>query len=392
MPTLVMALSLATGATAVAKAVETVASAKVESKLTAKLPLVKLPPGFTISLVTDETPGARQMALSPKGTLFVGTQEAGKVYAIAKIAEEIEKKNPRPKVVVVSSGLNRPNGVAIKDGDLYVAEISRILKFPAVEKNLARPPKPTVFRDDYPKDLHHGWKVIAFGPDGWLYVPVGAPCNRCLEDNELYASITRLSPDGKTREIVARGVRNTVGFDWQGGTKDFWFTDNGADNLGDDVPADELNRLSHSQLGKPAPHYGFPYCHAGDFKDPKFGRDKNCGPGGGFEPPVVKLGPHVAALGMKFYTGTQFPERYRGGVFIAEHGSWNRSSKIGYRITFVPFEGGQAKNDEIFAEGWLQGQSEWGRPVDVLMLGDGSLLVSDDSAGAIYRISYQGPQ
>lgn len=350
-----------------------IAMAKVTAE---ELRQIKLPPGFSISVVSDEVPGARQMVMSPAGTLFVGTRAGGKVFAL---------KSGDRQPITVASDLDSPNGVAIKNGDLYVAEISRILKFPSIEAHLAKAVKPqTVFRASYPKDEHHGWKNIAFGPDGWLYVPVGAPCNRCVEDDEIYASITRLSPDGKKREIVARGVRNTVGFDWQPSTKELWFTDNGADNLGDEVPGDELNRAAKAGL-----HFGFPYCHQGDFKDPQFGRERSCGPGGEFQSPAQKLGPHVAALGMKFYAGKSFPEKYRGGVFIAEHGSWNRSKKIGYRVTFVPVSGRDAKGYEVFAEGWLQGEKPWGRPVDILTLQDGSILVSDDFAGAIYRISYR---
>lgn len=352
----------------------TMAMAKVTDE---DLRRIKLPPGFSISVVSDEVPGARQMALSPAGTLFVGTRTGGKVFAL---------KSGARLPIIVASDLDSPNGVAIKNGDLYVAEISRILKFPSIEAHLVKAVKPqTVFRADYPKDEHHGWKSIAFGPDGWLYVPVGAPCNRCVEDNEIYASINRLSPDGKKREIVARGVRNTVGFDWQPSTRELWFTDNGADHLGDDVPGDELNRAAKTGL-----HFGFPYCHQGDFKDPQFGRERSCGPEGEFQAPVQKLGPHVAALGMKFYGGKSFPEKYRGGVFIAEHGSWNRSKKVGYRVMFVPVSGKDAKGYEVFAEGWLQGEKPWGRPVDILTHPDGSILVSDDFAGAIYRISYRG--
>jgi glucose/arabinose dehydrogenase len=238
--------------------------------------------------------------------------------------------------------------------------------------------------DRFPKETHHGWKFIAFGPDGWLYVPVGAPCNVCEPDPDRYAAIFRMRPDGSATEIVARGVRNTVGFDWHPETKELWFTDNGRDWSGDDRPPDELNRLARA-----GQHFGFPYCHGGNQTDDRFGEKQDCSR---FVPPVQNLGAHVAALGMRFYTGKQFPEAYRNQVFIAEHGSWNRSRKSGYRITLVRLQGNRAVSYETFATGWLQGESAWGRPVDVLVAPDGSLLVSDDYAGAIYRIRYDAAE
>jgi glucose/arabinose dehydrogenase len=239
---------------------------------------------------------------------------------------------------------------------------------------------PEIFVDGLPSEAHHGWKYIAFGPDGMLYVPIGAPCNICLSEDERFASILRVSADGDRLEIFARGVRNTVGFDWHPGTGDLWFTDNGRDWLGDNSPPDELNRAP----GK-GHHFGYPFCHGGDIADPDFGDQRGCEE---FVAPEQNLGPHVAALGLRFYTGYQFPPEYRGQVLIAEHGSWNRSKKIGYRITLVQIRNGRAASYEVFAEGWLDGQKAWGRPVDLLQLPDGSILVSDDYAGAIYRISY----
>lgn len=285
------------------------------------------------------------------------------------------------EVITLARGLNMPNGVSFRDGALYVAEVNRVLCFDAIEARLTNPPAPVIVNDSFPKDRSHGWKFIRFGPDGLLYVPVGAPCNICEPDPNRYAAITRMRPDGSGLETFARGVRNTVGFDWHPETKDLWFTDNGRDRLGDDVPPDELNHAPRAGL-----HFGYPYCHGGDFRDPEFGAKRACAD---FIPPVQKLGPHVAALGMRFYTGEMFPPEYRKQVFIAEHGSWNRSTPIGYRITRVRLEGNRALSYEVFAEGWLQGRRAWGRPVDVLVMPDGALLVSDDSADVIYRISYR---
>jgi glucose/arabinose dehydrogenase len=282
----------------------------------------------------------------------------------------------------LAGGLSLPSGVAFRDGALYVAAVNRVLRFPDVARDLARPPTPEVISDAFPSDRHHGWKFIAFGPDGMLYVPVGAPCNVC-EVSGLHATITRLDLAGGRPEIVARGLRNSVGFDFQPETGELWFTDNGRDWLGDDQPPDELNRLA-----RPGQHFGFPHCHGDSLRDPEFNAGRSCDE---FTAPVRLLGPHVAALGMRFYTGTMFPERYRGGVFIAEHGSWNRTTPIGYRVTFVKVEGGRATSYEPFAEGWLKGNVAAGRPADVLVMPDGALLVSDDKAGRIYRIAYGGP-
>jgi glucose/arabinose dehydrogenase len=280
----------------------------------------------------------------------------------------------------VASGLSSPSGVAWRDGSLYIGDISRVLRLDAIDRNLARPPAPVVVTDRLPRETHHGMKFLGFGPDGKLYVPVGAPCNVC-DPGEQHGLIERMNADGGGIEVIARGVRNSVGFDWNPADRSFWFTDNGRDMLGDDVPSDELNRLS-----RPGEHFGFPYCHQGDLPDPGAGDGHGCA---NFVPPVAKLGAHVAALGMRFYAGTQFPEAYRGGVFIAAHGSWNRSQKSGYAVIRVPVDAqGRAGRPEPFVEGWLQGQSAWGRPADVLPLPDGSLLVSDDSAGAIYRVRY----
>jgi len=237
-----------------------------------------------------------------------------------------------------------------------------------------------VLFDRYPTESHHGWKYIAFGPDGKLYVPVGAPCNVCESEDQVFNSITRIDVAQPKIEVVHRGIRNTVGFTWRRGTSQLWFTDNGRDWMGDDLPACELNFASED-----GQHFGFPYCHQGDLPDPKFGEKFPCS---SFIPPVQKLGPHVAPLGLEFYTGNQFPERFQNQILIAEHGSWNRSVPIGYRVTMVTLEENQPVNYEVFADGWLQGRRAWGRPVDLEILPDGSLLVSDDRNDAIYRISY----
>ena len=336
---------------------------------------IRLPPGFQIS-VYAEVPGARSMTLSPNGTLFVGTRREGKVYAVPSGPASSGAR----KAIAVAEGLNMPNGVAFQAGALYVAEVSRVLRYADIEVRLENPPKPDVVNDGLPHDRAHGWKFIAFGPDGLLYVPVGAPCNACEPDPNRYALISRMRADGSGVEVFAQGIRNTVGFDWHPATKALWFTDNGRDRMGDDVPPDELNHAPKKGLD-----FGYPYCHGGDIPDPQYGKKKPCRD---FTPPAQKLGPHVAALGMRFYTGSMFPSEYRNQIFIAEHGSWNRSTPIGYRVTVVRLEGNRATSYRPFAEGWLQGSRAWGRPVDVLVMPDGALLVSDDDAGAVYRISY----
>lgn len=345
-----------------------------------KLPLekIKMPPGFQINIFA-EVDNARSMAVSPSGIVYVGNRHADKVYAI----QDADGDGIADKRWVLASGLNTPNGVAFKDGDLYIAEISRILKLPDIEAQLDNPPASVVVTDKFPDRNWHGWKYIAFGPDGKLYVPVGAPCNVC-EPEEGFAVITRMDTDGSGREIFASGIRNTVGFTWHPETKELWFTDNGRDYLGDDVPPCELNHAPKAGM-----HFGFPYCHAGTIKDPEFGK-KPCDQ---FTQPVQVLRAHVAALGLKFYTGNMFPEEYRNQVFIAEHGSWNRTKKIGYQVSLVKIKDNNTSGGyEPFATGWLDEDSQkaWGRPVDVLVLSDGSMLVSDDQAGVIYRIAYKG--
>lgn len=337
---------------------------------------LKLPPGFSIAIYA-EVPNARSMTLSTTGVLFVGNRDRDNVYAVV----DEDKDGKGDKVFTIDSGLDSPNGVAFRNGSLYVAENSRILRYDDIENKLANPPEPVVVKDDFPSDRSHGWKFIAFGPDDKLYVPVGAPCNVCERENPIYSSITRMNPDGSGFEVFAHGVRNTVGFAWHPQTKDLWFTDNGRDMMGDDMPADELNHAPRAGM-----HFGFPYVHQGDVLDPKFGEGKKVSD---YVPPARKLGPHVAALGMRFYTGTMFPAEYRNQIFIAEHGSWNRSTPLGYRVMLVTLQGNNAISYEPFIEGWLQGRSAWGRPVDVLVMPDGALLISDDKASVIYRVTYR---
>ena len=339
---------------------------------------ITVPPGFRVTTLTSAVPGARSLTLGAKGTVFVGTQ-SGSVYAVV----DRNQDGVADQVFKIATGLDMPNGVAFRQGALYVAEVSRVRRYDAIEDRLPSPPTPVTVIDGLPKEHHHGWKFIAFGPDDLLYVPVGAPCNVCESSDPRFASILRFRPDGTPADTMAHGVRNSVGFDWEPGTGTFWFTDNGRDLLGDDIPPDELNRAT-----VPGRHYGFPACHGGTLVDPVFAKGRNCRM---FEPPAIALGPHVAAIGMRFYRGTMFPEEYRGQVFIAEHGSWNRSRKIGYRVSLVRVKDGQAVSYQPFAQGWLQGEQAWGRPADVQELPDGSLLVSDEKAGAIYRITYARP-
>ena len=350
----------------------------------AALPIdrIKLPPGFHIEVLSDDVPAAREMTLSGNGILYVGSFQ-GNVYALELKNGKVAKRH------IVASGLQMPVGVAWRNGALYISAVSSIVRLDDIDHHLDDPPKPVVVADSLPTATHHGWKFIAFGPDGKLYVPQGAPCNVCLPGNDPqrvhFAMIGRMDPDGSHYETIAQGVRNTVGFAWHPQTHELWFTDNGRDMMGDDIPDDKLNRLSH--VGE---DFGFPYCHGGNVTDPEFGAGHPCS---SFTPPVARMGAHVATLGMRFYTGPMFPADYTNNIFIAEHGSWNRSKKIGYRVVRVSAnpDGTNAKQ-EVFAQGWLNpDETQWGRPADVLPLPDGSLLISDDYAGAIYRVTYSKP-
>ncbi|MEO5500794.1 MAG: PQQ-dependent sugar dehydrogenase [Ginsengibacter sp.] len=337
---------------------------------------IKLPPGFKIE-VYAEIKGARQMCVSPEGTLFVGTKGKS-VYAVPDANHDGKADN----VYEIATRLNIPNGVAIKNGNLYIGTISTIYRIDNIEKDLSNPAKAIIVYDKYPTDTHHGMKFIAFGPDGKLYVPVGAPCNICEPEKPIYASMTRINDDGTGFEIFAKGIRNTVGFDWDPQSGNIWFTDNGRDMLGDDVPNDELNMAS-----RPGMNFGYPYCHQGNILDPEFGKGKNCSD---YDAPAQLLGAHVASLGLRFNKENKFPAEYDHTIFIAEHGSWNRSTPVGYQVVSVKLDkDGKAQKPEVFASGWLQNVRDVsGRPVDVQFLKDGSLLVSDDYAGAIYKISY----
>jgi glucose/arabinose dehydrogenase len=344
-----------------------------------KLPLAKLkvPAGFNIEVYASGIANARSLAISDKGTVFVGSRLVDKVYAIVN-------SDGKRTVKVLASGLYRPNGVAFKDGTLYIAELSKVSKIEKVEDVLDNPPKPTMIYDNLPKDEAHGWKFIAIGPDNKLYVPVGQPGNNVLHD-DAHGQIRRMNLYGSGAEVIARGVRNTVGFDWHPETKQLYFTDNGRDWASEDVPEDELNRVT-----KVGEHFGSPYCYQGNFPDPEFGWGHSCSE---FTAPVGLMGPHTAVLGMRFYTGNMLPKSYKNTIIMARHGSWNRSKKVGGDVVVVKLnKDGTVKSMEPLITGFLENNSYIGRPVDVLQMKDGSLLVSDDWNGAVYRITYGKPK
>lgn len=345
------------------------------------LPQLTMPDGFSVEVFAENVENARSMCFGNKGTLFVGTRTAGKVWAVRDEDQDFHAD----KIILLAENLEMPNGVAFRDGALYVAEVSRIIRFDNIENQLTNPPKPKVIYDQFPKETHHGWKYIAFGPDSLLYIPVGAPCNICnpIEDPR-FASICRMKADGSDLEIYAKGIRNSVGFDWHPESKALWFTDNGRDWLGDDAPSDELNFAPEKAM-----HFGYPFCHAGDLLDPEFGDGHLCSE---FTAPIQMLGPHVAALGMLFYTGDMFPESYRNQILICQHGSWNKSVPDGYRLSMVKLNGNKSESHTSFVEGWLQNGEPWGRPVALLQMEDGSVLVSDDFGNRIYRITYNKPE
>jgi len=352
--------------------------ARADDPLVEKLELIQLPPGFEISLFAEGVENARQLALGAQGTVFAGSRKAGKVHAVT----DADRDYVADRVYLIDEGLAMPSGLEFRSGSLYVGALDRILRYDGIESRLDQPPQPVVVTDALPDKTHHGWKYLRFGPDGWLYVPVGAPCNIC--DEAGFAQIRRMRADGSEMDVYASGVRNSVGLAFHPATGELWFTDNGRDLLGDDLPGDELNHAPAAGL-----HFGYPYCHQGDSPDPEFGASRDCAD---YTAPTLTLGAHVAALGLTFYTGSQFPADYRNQLFIAQHGSWNRSEKVGYNILLVRFDDhGAVTGSEVFASGWLQGQVNWGRPNDVLQMPDGSLLVADDQANAIYRIDYRGP-
>ena len=338
-----------------------------------------LPAGFKIDIFASGVEDARQLALGDNGTVFVGSRKAGNVYAL--VDENHDGRSD--KRYLVASNLNMPSGIAFKNGALYVAAVSRVLRYDDIENRLAQPPQAVIITSDLPRDGHHGWKYLKFADDGDLLVPVGMPCNVCLQDDARYGTILKLDVKTGKVSVYAKGVRNSVGFDLEPGTRFLWFTDNGRDWLGDDTPPDEINRADRAGLD-----FGFPYLHGRSVPDPEYGK---LGDTSKFTLPVIELGAHVAPLGVAFYTGKQFPEKYHSGFFVAEHGSWNRSEKTGYRVIFIsPGKSNEKPVIEAFISGWLnrEADSAWGRPVDILNLSDGSILVSDDYADAIYRVTY----
>ena len=335
---------------------------------------IKLPPGFKIAVWADSVPQARQMAWGDKGTLFVGTFDKGTVHSVS---------GPDGQKVVKPfiTGLRMPTGVAFQDGALYVVDIDKLYRYDNPEANLEKAPEGKVVYDDFPPYVPHGWKYLVPDGKGWFYIPVGVPCNICLPPAST-GHYRRVDPKTGAAEIVALGVRNSVGGAVDPRSGQLWFTDNGRDWISDDLPNDEVNRVS--KIGE---HFGYPYCHQGDLADPKYGSERKCSE---FTPPVYKQGPHIAGLGMKFYTGDMFPPEYKNGIFIAQHGSWNRAKKLGYRVLFLSVDpDGKNAKEQVFAGTWLDDQKILGRPADVLQAPDGSLLVADDQTGAIYRISYQ---
>lgn len=340
---------------------------------------LQLPEGFAISIYAENVPNARSMTLGENGVVFIGTRKKGSVYAV----KDSNGDGVADKRYLIATDLYMPNGVAYKDGNLYVAETNRILRYNDIEKNLASPPEPTVIFDKLPSDRHHGWKYLRIGKDNRLYTAVGVPCNICLPDKAIYSSLVRLNQDGSNFEIIARGIRNSVGFDWQPESNKLFFTENGRDYMGDDLPPDELNMWT----GK-GQHFGYPHCHAGDIPDPELAGKNNCKQ---FVPPVWKFKAHMAPLGLRFYTGEQFPKRYKNQLFVAQHGSWNRSKAHGYRIALVTFKQGKPVSEQAFITGWLSKDEQvLGRPTDILQMPDGSLLITDDTLGVIYRVTYNG--
>ncbi len=340
-----------------------------------QLARLTLPAGFVIRTLPFEVPNARQMALDEHGTLFVGSRRAGKVYAVPDALQDAA-----PQVIELLKGLTMPSGIALREGDLYVGALNRVLRVADVNGHLQPEPPVQTVTDTLPDKRHHGWKYLGFAPDGKLFLPVGAPCNICLSEDPRFATILSMDPKTGNTDVFASGIRNSVGFDWHPQTGELWFTDNGRDRLGDDVPAEELNRATRA-----GQHFGYPFIHAGTIADPKFGASANPE---AYVKPQVLIQAHSAALGMKFYAGAQFPQRYANAVFIAEHGSWNRSSKVGYQVSAVTFDNSGTPTYEVFASGWLEGEKNWGRPNDVLVTPAGSLLISDDQRGRIYQVDY----
>lgn len=339
---------------------------------------LRLPAGFSIS-VYARVKNARSMTLGKNSIVYVGSRAAGNVYAIIPNKTRSHAK----QVIVIGEKMEQPNGVAYHNGNLYVAEISRLWRYKNIDQHLFNSPPKQLVYDKLPTKTHHGWRYIKFSPDDWLYISIGAPCNVCVSSDPQFGTLSRMKPNGDDFQIFAKGIRNSVGFDWDSNNK-LWFTDNGRDWLGDNLPPDELNYAPHQGM-----NFGFPYFYGDNVPDPSFSTVHSSK---GMTVPALKLGPHVAALGMTFYKGAMFPNSYQNQIIIAEHGSWNRSKKIGYRLMLVKLRNHKAIARQPFVTGWLQGQNAWGRPVDTLVMPDGSLLVSDDFSGTIYRITYHAPK
>lgn len=352
-------------------------AANAEAASPAELAQIRVPKGFKLSVYAEGVGNARALAIDENDVVYVGSRKAGKVYALV----DSNKDGVAEKVIAVAEGLDSPIGVTILNKNLYVAEVGRVIRFDDISKNYANKPAYKVVKDDLPNDRWHGEKIIKAGPDGKLYIPVGAPCNVCDKETGPHTKIYSMNPDGSDYKVFANGIRNSVGFTWHPQTQEMWFTDNGRDELGDNTPSCELNRAPKAGM-----HFGFPYCHSGVLLDPEFGKGKTCS---NYVAPVAQLGPHVAPLGLAFNTGNQFPAQYRNQLFVAEHGSWNRTQKIGYRVSVVTLAGNQLLTDVPFIE-FLHDETVLGRPVDVAFLSDGSMLISDDDRGRVYRVTYTG--
>ena len=350
-------------------------AAKLTATQASDVPLdrIKLPPGFKVEVWAAAVPGARAIAQGDNGKYYVGTRPLGRIYEIT------DAGTSRTSRVLIDK-LDQPTP-AYKDGALYVFAVDRVLRFDAIDKNPTVAPVDLTANFKLPPQKHHNWKYVSFGPDGKLYVPFGAPCNICELPSQEYAQIRRYNADGSNMEVLARGVRNSVGFDWHPGTGELWFSNHGRDWMGDDSPNDTMNRL------KVGGDYGFPSCHQGNIADPDIKRDKACE---GVEQPVALMGPHAATMGVKFYTGTMFPPEYRNVLFNARKGSWNRTVKSGYDVVMVRADAdGKNAKVEPFMTGFLNpDQTFWGRPAYLHQMADGSLLVSDEQMGVIYRVSY----
>lgn len=347
-----------------------------------------VPAGFQISVFAENVVNARSMAIGPQGTVFVGSRTAGRVHALV----DRNGDHRADTVMLLASGLDQPNGIAVRNGALYVATASRVIRYDDIERNLGFPPAPVTVRDSLPTPrAGHSWKYMAFGPDGLLYISAGAPCNVCTSP-PMGSSILRMKADGSDLETFAEGIRNSVGFGWHPVTRELWFTDNGRDGLGDDVPAEELNVAWRAGL-----HFGFPFCHQGDLPDPQFGAQRTCAT---TEPPAHNIEAHAAALGITFYTGRMFPVSYMNAAIIAEHGSWNSSVAKGYRVMVARTDARRVASYEPLVDGFIPGPranapggrgagaAASGRPVDILQMPDGSILISDDTGNRIYRVSY----